>query len=56
MNEKTVEEKEAPTLLQYECVKCGKKWFPRKPDPALCPGCKTAYWKEGSRDENGKIL
>lgn len=27
-----------------ECLRCGHKWTPRKPEVRICPKCKSAYW------------
>jgi predicted Zn-ribbon and HTH transcriptional regulator len=32
-------------LPQFECKRCGHKWYPRKPEkPRVCPKCKSPYW------------
>jgi predicted Zn-ribbon and HTH transcriptional regulator len=28
------------------CMKCGHTWTPRTPDPKMCPGCKSIYWRD----------
>lgn len=32
-------------LPVFECLRCGHKWSPRKPErPLRCGACKTPYW------------
>jgi uncharacterized OB-fold protein len=32
-------------ITRLRCLRCGKKWFPRKPGiPKICPTCKTTHW------------
>ena len=34
-------------MEQFECVKCGHSWYPRRPGrPMQCPGCKCRKWWE----------
>ena len=47
---------EALKILKLKCAKCGKEWVPRIQDPKWCPGCRTTYWKESDRNEDGKII
>jgi len=32
-------------LPRLRCAKCGHDWIPRRPDPAVCPRCKTSKWR-----------
>ena len=37
-------------LRQQACHRCGKVWWPRRPNkPARCPGCKSPYWDRPRR-------
>ena len=37
-------------LRQQVCHRCGKAWWPRRPNkPARCPGCKSPYWDRPRR-------
>ena len=37
-------------LRQHVCHRCGKTWWPRRPQkPARCPGCKSPYWDRPRR-------
>ena len=37
-------------LRQQLCHRCGKAWWPRRPNkPARCPGCKSPYWDRPRR-------
>ena len=37
-------------LRQHVCHRCGKAWWPRRPNkPARCPGCKSPYWDRPRR-------
>ena len=37
-------------LRQQLCHRCGKSWWPRRPNkPARCPGCKSPYWDRPRR-------
>ena len=37
-------------LRQQACHRCGKAWWPRRPQkPARCPGCKSPYWDRPRR-------
>ncbi len=37
-------------LRQQVCHRCGKAWWPRRPQkPARCPGCKSPYWDRPRR-------
>ena len=32
-------------LQEQRCHRCGKTWWPRRPQkPLRCPGCKSPYW------------
>ena len=39
-----------------QCAKCKKEWAPRVSSPALCPGCRTPYWKKENRTKKGEIV
>ena len=42
-----------PMISQLTCLRCGYKWFPRKPNaPAHCPKCKSPYWNKPRRNVN----
>ena len=33
------------TLREWKCLRCGHKWWPRKPGrPQTCPKCRSPYW------------
>jgi DNA-directed RNA polymerase subunit RPC12/RpoP len=33
-------------LEAYRCLRCGRSWYPRKPElPVRCPGCRSPYWQ-----------
>ena len=34
------------TIKQLKCLRCGKAWFPKKPNskPKHCAKCNTPYW------------
>jgi len=37
-------------LHQQHCRRCGKTWWPRRPQkPVRCPGCKSPYWNKPRR-------
>ncbi len=37
-------------LRQQACHRCGKVWWPRRPNkPVRCPGCKSPYWDRPRR-------
>ena len=37
-------------LQQQHCQRCGKAWWPRRPQkPVRCPGCKSPYWDKPRR-------
>lgn len=38
------------------CAKCQWIWTPRVPSPALCPSCRTPYWKKENRSKKGRII
>jgi len=43
------------TIKQYECKRCKKKWFPRKPGkPKMCPQCKTLLWNVAKKAKESK--
>ena len=32
-------------LVWLTCLRCGKKWLPRKPEmPGTCPRCRSPLW------------
>ena len=32
-------------LHRFICLRCGHKWFPRKPTLSVtCPKCRSPYW------------
>lgn len=33
-------------MKQNHCIKCEHNWTSRVDKPAVCPRCKTYYWKE----------
>lgn len=37
------------TIVKFTCKVCGHIWIPRKPDPKVCPHCKSFEWREGRR-------
>lgn len=32
------------------CLKCGWRWYPRKPDVVVCPKCHSPYWNKAKTD------
>ena len=42
--------KEVKNVKEYECKKCGHKWFPRKKTkPYVCPSCHLYTWDEDKK-------
>lgn len=36
----------------YQCTRCGWQWVARlktRPQPLVCPNCKSPYWDESRR-------
>jgi predicted Zn-ribbon and HTH transcriptional regulator len=33
-------------LREYECKRCGHRWVPNKPNPTVCPKCKSYFWNK----------
>ena len=45
-------DKAVVTLPQWECVRCGHTWTPRKQTrPVQCPNCKNAQWDRPQETE-----
>jgi len=37
-------------LPMFECLRCGHKWYPKKPEvPRCCGKCKSPYWNKPRR-------
>ena len=34
-----------------ECKRCGHKWVPRIPFPALCPNCRSPYFNQQKKQK-----
>ena len=36
----------------YKCERCGHEWVKRgkRPEPTVCPKCKSVYWNEKRED------
>lgn len=43
-------------LIQWECLKCGKKWFPRKSSPTFCPNPTCHSIRIRSTEDSGDII
>jgi len=38
-------------LPMFECLRCGHRWYPKKPEqPKCCGFCKSPYWNVPSKD------
>ncbi len=40
------------TVWGWRCERCGHDWLPReqnKPEPKVCPSCKSPYWNTPRR-------
>jgi len=35
------------------CKRCGHKWIPRIPSPAVCPNCHSPYWNKSLTAKRG---
>ena len=33
-------------MEEFECKRCGYKWFPRVRNVKMCPRCKSHLWRE----------
>lgn len=34
-----------------KCLRCGREWIPRVPDPKWCPACKSPYWNRPRKNK-----
>jgi DNA-directed RNA polymerase subunit RPC12/RpoP len=37
-------EEQEQELVTLRCMRCDHEWVPRKPDPTMCPNCKSKLW------------
>jgi DNA-directed RNA polymerase subunit RPC12/RpoP len=43
-------------MKTYKCLRCNRKWIPRKDSPKNCPKCNSPYWnKKRVQDKPPKI-
>ncbi len=48
--------KKYESLMQCHCLKCGHKWYPRKPEkPMVCPKCHCVKWWEEKKGLSQKV-
>lgn len=31
--------------LKHKCMRCGYEWEGKKPNPLVCPKCRSSYWE-----------
>jgi len=38
-------------ITRLKCKRCGHRWVPRIPNPAVCPKCHSPHWNKAKRQK-----